>query len=166
MKGLRKPTAQIARFAPEVEPAIPGNVLGLSDGMVPLELMRRIFPQRLLNDCAFAPLALSPTAAYSLPSGPKWDRATIMIRGVAQIVEIDQDELTVGRGDIPVRRKPADAIILPANQTRCNRGKRNGCLRNSDRTPRREDRARRSNRPDSVTNGLASNTPSLLMTRS
>ena len=54
MNGLRKPTAQIARFAPEVEPAIPGNVVGLSDGMVPSELMRRNFPKRLLNDCAFA----------------------------------------------------------------------------------------------------------------
>ena len=31
------------------------------------------------------------------------DRATIVIGGVAQVVEIDQDELAVGRGDIPVR---------------------------------------------------------------
>jgi hypothetical protein len=39
------------------------------------------------------------------------NRATIVIGGVAQVVEIDQDELAVGRGDISVGRKPAYAIM-------------------------------------------------------
>jgi hypothetical protein len=32
--------------------------------------MRSILPSRLVIDCAFAPLAFSATAAYSLPSAP------------------------------------------------------------------------------------------------
>ena len=34
-----------------------------------------------------------------------------MIGGVAQVVEINQDELAVGRRDIPVRSKPAYAVM-------------------------------------------------------
>ncbi len=35
---------------------------GLSDGIVPSELRRRIFPKRIARLWALAPLALSPTA--------------------------------------------------------------------------------------------------------
>jgi hypothetical protein len=39
--------------------------------MVPFELMRNTLPSMLLNVCAFALFAFSPTATYSFPSGPK-----------------------------------------------------------------------------------------------
>ena len=57
VNGLRRPSAQIARFAPV---AVLKN--GLSVGIDPSALMRRILPSRLPSVCAFAPFALSPTA--------------------------------------------------------------------------------------------------------
>ena len=57
VNGLRKPSAQIARLAPV---AVPKN--GLSDGIVPFELMRRILPRRLASVCELLALAFSPTA--------------------------------------------------------------------------------------------------------
>src|SRR4051794_41935520 len=65
--GLRRPRAQIARLFPV---AVLKN--GLSVGMLPSLLIRSTFPSRVVSDWEFAPLALSPAAAYSLPSGPKW----------------------------------------------------------------------------------------------
>ena len=62
MNGFRTPAAQIARFAPVVVPAMPAMLVGLSAGIVPSALMRRILPCRVVIDCALAPLALSPTA--------------------------------------------------------------------------------------------------------
>ena len=41
--------------------------------MLPSMLMRRIFPSGVFSDCEFAAIAFSPTAAYSLPSGPKFN---------------------------------------------------------------------------------------------
>ena len=64
VNGLRRPKAQMARFA---SVAVVKN--GLSVGMPPSVLMRSIFPCRLLSVCEFALFPLSPTAMYSLPSG-------------------------------------------------------------------------------------------------
>jgi hypothetical protein len=44
--GLRRPVAQIARFTPVV---VAKN--GLSLGIVPFVLMRRIFPNGFASDC-------------------------------------------------------------------------------------------------------------------
>ena len=62
VNGFRTPAAQIARFAPVVVPLIPAILVGLSFGIVPSALMRRILPCRVVMDCALAPFALSPTA--------------------------------------------------------------------------------------------------------
>jgi hypothetical protein len=70
--GLRKPTAQMARFAPEVVPVMVGKEVGLSEGIVPSLLIRSILPRRLVINCELALFAFSPTATYSLPSGPKY----------------------------------------------------------------------------------------------
>src|SRR5262245_58459137 len=71
-KGFRNPTAQIALFSAVGEPVMPGNEVGLSAGIVASVLMRRILPRRLLIDWLLAEFAFSPTATYSLPSGPNW----------------------------------------------------------------------------------------------
>jgi hypothetical protein len=57
VKGLRTPSAQIARLAPVAEPK-----KGLSVGIVPFELIRRILPRRLASVCALLGTAFSPTA--------------------------------------------------------------------------------------------------------
>src|SRR5215212_1804082 len=64
--GLRSPSAQIARFLPV---AVEKN--GLSLGIDPSLLMRKILPNRVVNACELAPLRSSPTATYNLPSAPK-----------------------------------------------------------------------------------------------
>ncbi len=66
VKGLRRPRAQMARLFP-----VAWLKKGLSVGMDPSALMRSILPSRLERVCEFAPLAFSPTAMYSLSSGPK-----------------------------------------------------------------------------------------------
>src|SRR5262249_22425931 len=65
--GFRSPSAQMARLRP-----VALAKKGLSVGIVPSALMRRILPSRLPSDWALAPLPFSPAAMYSLPSGPKW----------------------------------------------------------------------------------------------
>ena len=57
VKGLRSPSAQMARLFPV---AVLKN--GLSVGMVPSAFTRSIFPRRLASVCALALLAFSPTA--------------------------------------------------------------------------------------------------------
>ena len=57
MNGLRSPSAQIARFTPD---AVVKN--GLSVGIDPSALMRRILPSRLLSVWELNELAFSPTA--------------------------------------------------------------------------------------------------------
>jgi hypothetical protein len=44
VNGLRRPTHQMARLAPVVVPGMPGKLVGLSERIVPSELMRRILP--------------------------------------------------------------------------------------------------------------------------
>ena len=67
---MRKPTAQMARLAPVAVPPSPSKLVGLSAGMLPSGLIRRTLPSRVVSDWALGPLAFSPTATYSLPSGP------------------------------------------------------------------------------------------------
>ena len=57
VNGLRRPSAQIARFAP-----VAVSIERVRVGIAPSALMRRILPRRLPSVCAFAPFALSPTA--------------------------------------------------------------------------------------------------------
>ena len=57
VNGLRRPSAQMARFTPV---AVPKN--GLSDGMVPSALSRRTLPRRVSRLWELAPTPLSPTA--------------------------------------------------------------------------------------------------------
>ena len=103
MNGLRKPTAQIARFAPEVEPAIPGNDPGIirRNGAVGIDAQN--FSQTIAQRLRVRAVSIFTDASVQLAVWSKMDRATIVIGGVAQVVEIDQDELAVGRRDIPVR---------------------------------------------------------------
>jgi hypothetical protein len=65
VNGFLKPSAQMARFRPL---AVEKN--GLSTGIEPSALIRRILPRRLASVCELLETALSPTATYSLPSWP------------------------------------------------------------------------------------------------
>ena len=110
VNGLRRPSAQIARFLPVAE-----LKNGLSVGIVPSVLMRSILPSTLPIDCAFAPLAFSPTAAYSLPSGPKASAPPLWFVALLEIVELEDHDFAAGDGDVAVGGEAADAVVHRAS---------------------------------------------------
>jgi hypothetical protein len=60
VNGLRRPLAQIARLFPVYSGSLKN---GLSEGMLPSLLILSILPSRFDGDCAWLPLAFSPTPA-------------------------------------------------------------------------------------------------------
>jgi hypothetical protein len=69
------------------------------------------FSQTIAQRLRVRAVSIVTDTSVQLAVWPKMDRATIVIGGVAQVVEIDQDELAVRRGDIPVRPKPTYAVM-------------------------------------------------------
>ena len=104
--GLRSPSAQMARSTPVV-----WLKNGLSVGMEPSGLIRRILPLRLLSDCELALTLLSPTPTYSLPSGPKWMAAAVVAGVGAQGVDVEQVDLAAGNRGIAIGGEPAHPVV-------------------------------------------------------
>ena len=68
VNGLRSPSAQMARLLP-----VAASKNGLSVGIVPSVLMRRILPSRLLSVCAFAPFGVLADGDVELAVGAEVD---------------------------------------------------------------------------------------------
>src|SRR5262249_26277300 len=69
------------------------------------------FSQTIAQRLRVGAVSILTDTGVQLAVRSKMDRATIMIRGVAQVVEIDQDELAVSRGDISGCREPTYTIM-------------------------------------------------------
>ena len=100
-------------------------------------LMRSILPSRLFIDCALAPLAFSPTAAYSLPSGPKSSAPPLWFVALLRLLSSRMTTSLPGDGDVAVGRESADAVVNGWASSRCSRRRRSDSWRSPDRRRRR-----------------------------
>ena len=106
VKGLRSPSAQIARLSPV---AVLKN--GLSVGIVPSVLMRSILPSRLLDALRVGAVRVLADGDVELAVGAEVDRAAVVVGRAAEVVELEQFRLAAGHRHVAVGGEAADAVV-------------------------------------------------------
>src|SRR5205807_10661344 len=69
------------------------------------------FAQAIAQRLRVCAVRILTDAGVKLAIRPEMDGTAIVVGGATQVVEVDQNELAAGHGDIAVRRKPAYAIM-------------------------------------------------------
>ena len=79
-----------------------GNEVGLSPGMVPSELIRRIFPSLFASDCEFEDSSVLTSRNIEFSVWSKMYGAAVVVR-CAEILEVENHHFTARNGNILIR---------------------------------------------------------------
>ena len=157
VNGLRRPSAQMARFRPV---AVLKNGLSVGNGAVAVEAEH--LAEQVRQRLRVGAVGVLADRRVELPVGAEGERAAVVVRGAAEVVEIEDHDLAAGLGDVAVRGEAADAIV------NSRRGRRVIDIHEADSAANAGSKATpsRPRSPDaftvSVTNGVGSSAPSLI----